>query len=134
MNNGNSRTEIDSLNGDSGSMRLTAIKFGNKEINTRKALAEAINSDPELGRKYLLRGFIENWAMKFDESLANDIVDVRESQDTDTEKLLTLLHLLDPSRTWTIDESINASLSSQFNNTKSLFVISGYTSNPLLYP
>lgn len=132
MNHDNDSTETYDFNDDSGSMRLPVIKFGNKEIDTRKELAEAISADQELGRKYLLRGFIDNWAMKFDESLANDIVDVRESQDNDTEKLMTLFHLLDPSRKWTIDESINASVTSQFNDITSLFVISGYTAVSLL--
>jgi len=85
---------------------IPPLKFGDKEINSIDGLVEAINNNRELGKKYLMRGMFEEWAKKFDESLANDIIDVKELDVDDYEKIAILLFKLDPSLPCRISDDI----------------------------
>ena len=86
--------------------KLPVLKFGDKEINTIDGLVKAIDNDRELGKKYIMRGMLESWAMKFDESLANEIIDIKELDVDDSEKISILLFKLDPSLPCRISDDI----------------------------
>jgi serine/threonine protein kinase len=85
---------------------LPVIKFGDESISTIEELTSAVNTNRELGKKYLMRGFFDQWAVKFDESLANDIIDIKELDVHDDDKLLILIFKLNPSLPCVIDNNI----------------------------
>jgi serine/threonine protein kinase len=77
---------------------IPPLKFGDKTIKSIDELVAAIDADRETGKDYLGRGFFENWAKKFDESLANLIMDVNEEYMDMDSKISTLLFRLDLNR------------------------------------
>jgi len=96
--------------------KIPTLKFGEKTISTIDELVMAIDADRELGKKYLMRGMFEQWAMKFDESLANDIIDIKELKNDDSEKLSILLFTLDPSKPCIIDKDDSISSTNDLLN------------------
>lgn len=77
---------------------IPTLKFGDKTIKSVEELIAAIDADRENGKDYLGRGFLENWAKKFDESLANLIMDVNEENMDKDSKVAALLFRLDVNR------------------------------------
>ena len=94
--------------------KIPTLKFGDKKINSLTELAKEIDDDRELGKKYLMRGLIEKWAMKFDESLANDIIDIKELTADDNTKILSLLYQLDSSIPCKVDSQHSISNIEEF--------------------
>ena len=94
--------------------KIPALKFGEKTVNSILEMAEAIDADRDLAVKYLMRGMFEQWAMKFDESLANDIIDIKELQAEEESKISSLLFLLDPSLPCKLNDNIKVNTIPEF--------------------
>ena len=77
---------------------IPTLKFGDFTINSVSQFIMAIDAEKELALKYLKRGFFDRWAIKFDESLANTIIDAKELDLAGNQPVSYLLLRIDPGR------------------------------------
>lgn len=89
---------------ESGIHKLPLLRIADKMINSFADLISVIESVPELSLKYLMSGVLDRWASGFNSGLARDIAVIKNSGYDDTEKLSTLLFLLDPTRQCRIEK------------------------------
>jgi uncharacterized protein (TIGR02145 family) len=88
-----------------------------KTINSLNELAQAISEDRETGKKFLFRGMIEDWLKKFNQALANKVIDLKEKYgraDTQMYGLERLIYLLNPGIPLTLDNNSQIKTLSDF--------------------
>lgn len=86
---------------------IPELKFGDKSITSIDELVKSIDKDRELGKKYLMRGLLDQWAAKFDASLANEIIDIKEMNADEDFKVKCLLYKFDPSLPCKLGDTIS---------------------------